>query len=155
MAAALTIRWARSPQARAGEGALTSKKINTQAERPGYRTDLDTPAALRELFNMSLALPQKPPEESQSLFASARQQPPVSWGTRPAFLSAALTRPYGPSPSGRGAGGEGSDRHSIMYTLIESPRRQAYGPLNVAPLNLTGLDGRSRLKLKCACSSDG
>src|SRR2546425_12828435 len=126
MAAALTIRWARSPQARAGEAAPTSKKINTQAQRPGYRTDLDTPAALRELLNMSLALPQKPPEESQSLFASARQQPPVSWGTRPAFLTAAPTRPSRPpSPSGRGAGGEGSARHSIIYTLIESPRRQA------------------------------
>src|SRR2546425_9410131 len=87
MAAALTIRWARSPQARAGEGALTSKKINSQARRSRPRIDLTTAAALRELLNMSLASPQKPPEESQSLFASAWEQRAVSWGTRPAFLS--------------------------------------------------------------------
>src|SRR5216684_4287541 len=87
MAAELTIRWARSPQARAGEGAPTSKKINSQAKRSRPRIDLSAAAALLELLIMSLALPQKPPKESQSLFASAWEQRAVSWGTRPAFLS--------------------------------------------------------------------
>src|SRR5437867_11667428 len=109
MAAALTIRWARSPQARAGLGALTSKKINTQTKCSRPRIDLSAAAALRELPNMSLTFPQKPPEESQSLFHSAWEQHAVTWGTRSGLP---LRRPHLPlratlSQGERGWGGGG------------------------------------------------